>query len=48
MTTDLGIDLVPAYAPLDKRAVTIQVKSNKQAKAVGGKGQGAELVSPGD
>jgi hypothetical protein len=40
MTTDSGIDLV-AYAPLDKRAVTIQVKSNQQAKAVGGKGQKA-------
>jgi hypothetical protein len=40
MTTDSGIDLV-AYAPLEKRAVTIQVKSNKQAKAVGGKGQKA-------
>ena len=40
MTTDSGIDLV-AYAPRDKRAVTIQVKSNQQAKAVGGKGQKA-------
>jgi hypothetical protein len=40
MTTDSGIDLV-AYAPLDKKAVTIQVKSNQQAKAVGGKGQKA-------
>ncbi len=40
MTTDSGIDLV-AYAPIDKRAVTIQVKSNQQAKAAGGKGQKA-------
>jgi len=38
MTTDSGIDLV-AYAPRDKTAVTIQVKSNQQAKAAGGKGQ---------
>ena len=38
MTTNSGIDLV-AYRPLGKDAVTIQVKSNQQAKAAGGKGQ---------
>jgi hypothetical protein len=40
MTTDSGIDPV-AYTPRDKMAVTIQVKSNQQAKAVGGKGKKA-------
>jgi hypothetical protein len=40
MTTDSGIDLV-AYAPRNKRAVTIQVKSNHQSKAAGGTGKQA-------
>jgi hypothetical protein len=45
MTTDSGIDLV-AYAPRDKKAVTIQVKSNQGGRREGQKG--AELVSSGD
>jgi hypothetical protein len=38
MTTDSGIDLV-AYAPGATRAITIQVKTNQQSKAAGGKGR---------
>lgn len=38
MTTDSGIDLV-AYAPVDAKAVTIQVKTNLKAKPGGGKGK---------
>jgi hypothetical protein len=38
MTTDAGIDLV-AYAPRQKQAVTIQVKSNLRASREGGKGR---------
>jgi hypothetical protein len=38
MTTDSGIDLV-AYAPTNAIAMTIQVKTNLQAKPSGGKGK---------
>lgn len=38
MTTDSGIDLV-AYSDQGKRAITIQVKTNLQAKPGGGKGR---------
>jgi hypothetical protein len=38
MTTDSGIDLV-AYAPAEKRAVTIQVKANLKPKHSGGRGK---------
>lgn len=38
LTTDAGIDLV-AYAPGNKRAFTIQVKTNLRPKPAGGKGK---------
>jgi hypothetical protein len=37
MTTDAGIDLV-VYAPRMKRALTVQVKTNRTPKPGGGKG----------
>jgi hypothetical protein len=37
MATDTGIDLV-AYAPANRRALTIQVKTNLRPKRSGGKG----------
>jgi hypothetical protein len=41
MTTDAGIDLV-AYSPMRAEAITIQIKTNWQAKhAGGGKGKAA-------
>ncbi len=38
MTTDSGIDLV-AYSPIQKKALTIQVKTNLRPKPGGGKGK---------
>ena len=40
LTTDAGIDLV-AYSPVGRRPVTIQVKTNLQAKPAGGTGKPA-------
>lgn len=40
LTTDAGIDLV-AYSPRNTQPITIQVKTNLQAKAGGGKGKKA-------
>ncbi len=40
MTTDSGVDLV-AYSPKSGKAITIQVKTNKEAKRGGGKGRNA-------
>jgi len=37
MTTDAGIDLV-VYAPRDRSASTVQVKTNMSAKPAGGRG----------
>lgn len=40
LTTDSGIDLV-AYSPKNEKPLTIQVKTNLQPKASGGKGKNA-------